>query len=512
MPPPSVVVVLASTATFTIEGVRSREITVEVDVRQGLPAFTVVGLPDTAVREARERVRAAMLNSGLEFPQKRVTANLAPAYFRKTGATFDLALAVGLLVASAQLPADSLGGCAVCGELSLSGSIRGVGGAVAMAFGARDAGLPRLFMPTANAPEAAVVEGVDVVGVDSLADLVAVLRGEVEPASACPVDLSTGFEAGCTLDLADVHGQPDGKRALEIAAAGGHSLLMVGPPGAGKTMLARRLPGILPSPTFAEAVEITNIRSIAGLGTGLARERPFRAPHHTISASGLVGGGTVPRPGEITLAHRGVLFLDELPEFSRSALEALRQPLEDGRVVVTRSQRTIEFPAATMFVAALNPCPCGRPGQDCSCTMIERSRYRRRLSGPLLDRIDLACELGPARLESVATPTQEEPSAVVRARVAAARERQAGRLAGTGAMSNGDMDGPLTRRTVQLGPIAAKCLRRGHLHLGLSARGHDRVLRIARTIADLDGRDDVDASDVEEALGYRLSGGRSEAA
>ena len=504
--------VLATAATFTIEGIRSREITVEVDLRQGLPAFTVVGLPDAAVREARERVRAAMLNSGLEFPQKRVTANLAPAYLRKTGATFDLALAVGLLAASGQLPRDALHGCAVCGELSLGGSIRGVGGAVAMAFGARDSGLRRLFMPARNAPEAALVEGVDVIGVDSLAELVGVLRGEapLEPARA--PDALAPREIEGTLDLADVHGQPDGKRALEIAAAGGHSLLMIGPPGAGKTMLARRLPGILPAPSFAEAVEITNIRSIAGLGSGLARERPFRAPHHTISASGLVGGGAVPRPGEITLAHRGVLFLDELPEFSRSALEALRQPLEDGRVVVTRGQRTIDFPAATMLVAALNPCPCGRAGDRCSCTMIERSRYQRRLSGPLLDRIDLACELGPARLESLSSPSREEPSAVVRARVAAARDRQAARLGGSDALSNGDMDGPLTRRTVQLRPPAAHRLQQGHVRLGLSARGHDRVLRIARTIADLDGRDAIDTSDVDEALGYRLSGALSEAA
>jgi magnesium chelatase family protein len=504
--------VLATAATFTIEGVRSREITVEVDLRQGLPAFTVVGLPDTAVREARERVRAAMLNSGLEFPQKRVTANLAPAYLRKTGATFDLGLAVALLAASGQIPHDALHGCAVCGELSLSGSLRRVGGAVAIAFGARDSGLTRLFMPAASAPEAALVDGIDVIGVESLGELVAVLTGLAEPAPARPAAPAGAPEPATGLDLADVRGQPDGKRALEIAAAGGHSLLMIGPPGAGKTMLARRLPGILPSPSFAEAVEITNIRSIAGLGGGLAAERPFRAPHHTVSASGLVGGGSRPRPGEVTLAHRGVLFLDELPEFSRSALEALRQPLEDGHVVVTRGQRTIEFPAATVLVAALNPCPCGRSGEECSCTMIERSRYRRRLSGPLLDRIDLVCELGPARLEAVTSSSREEGSPDVRMRVVAARERQAERLRSHPATCNGDMGGPLTRRVVRLQAAAAQRLHEGHVQLGLSARGHDRVLRIARTIADLEGAEKVATAHVDEALGYRMRPTLSEAA
>lgn len=504
---------LATAATFTIEGVKGREIAVEVDVRQGLPTFSVVGLPDAAVREARERVRAALLNSSCDFPQKRVTANLAPAYLRKTGAAFDLALAVALLAASDQVPAEALDGCAVCGELSLSGALRPIGGAVAMAFGARASGFRRLIVPSQNAGQAALVDGIEVIGVPSLEQLVDVLHGRIDPLPARPSPPASAAAVG-PLDLADVRGQPDGKRALELAAAGGHSLLMVGPPGAGKTMLARRLPGILPPPSFDEAVEITNVHSIAGLsGSRLVGQRPFRAPHHTISPSGLVGGGAVPRPGEITLAHRGVLFLDELAEFSRSTLEALRQPLEDGRVVVTRGQRTIEFPAATMLVGALNPCPCGRSRSECMCTVVERNRYLHRLSGPLLDRIDLVCELGPAAPTALAADSPgAESSERVRERVLAARERQAARLDGRGVTCNGQMDGPLTRRTVRLRRGAAARLLEGHLALGLSARGHDRVLRLSRTIADLEGSEAVEPRHIDEALGYRVTGMLREAA
>jgi magnesium chelatase family protein len=497
--------VLARIATFAIEGVDSREVTVEVDVRPGLPVFTVVGLPDAAVREARERVRAALLNSGLDFPLKRLTANLAPAHVRKAGPSFDLALGVALLAASDQLPSDGLSSCAVCGELSLGGEIRPVHGAVAVAFGARQAGYRRLIVPSENAAEAALVDGIEVLGAPSLRRLVDLVAGRWEPDPTQRAAPSRASDEIHRLDLADVHGQADARRALEIAAAGGHNLLMVGPPGAGKTMLARRVPGILPPPTAQEALEITRIHSVAGLSDGrLATGRPFRSPHHTISPSGLVGGGSTPRPGEITLAHRGVLFLDEIAEFSRSALEALRQPLEEGEVKVTRGQSSLIFPAATMLIAACNTCPCARPREDCTCTSADRARYARRLSAPLLDRIDLVCQLDPSpQLESARR--RPERSGSVRRRVAAAREAQRLRFEGTPVHTNAGMDARLTSIHVGLEPRAKRRLLLGHRTAPLTARGHDRVLRLARTIADLEGRLGVEASDVEEALGYRLS-------
>jgi magnesium chelatase family protein len=496
---------LASVTTFALDGIDSREITVEVDLRPGLDTFHIVGLPDAAVRESRERVRAALQNSGLEFPRQRLTANFAPAHVRKTGPSFDLTLAVAILAVSRQIDTEELATYAISGELSLSGAIRPVHGTLAVAIGARRSGKERIVVPAANAPEAALVDGLQVIGVETIRELVDILDGRCDPQEVTPLAPDPDPHAG---DLADVRGQEDAKRALEIAAAGGHNLLMVGPPGAGKTMLARRLPSILPPPSFEEAVEITRIHSVAGIGTGrLASERPFRAPHHTISPPGLIGGGGRPRPGEVTLAHRGVLFLDEMAEFSRSALEGLRQPLESGEVDVMRGQTIARFPAAVMLIGATNECPCGRSRADCRCSESEIDRYYRRLSGPLLDRMDLICTVAAPRREELIDRggPRAESSAAVRARVVAARERQTKRLAGTSALCNADMDGPLTRLTVPLEPAAADLLQRAEAPGELSGRAHDRVLRLARTIADLDGRDEVDAVDVAEALGYKLT-------
>jgi magnesium chelatase family protein len=496
--------VLASVATFALQGVDSREVTVEVDVRRGLPAFGLVGLPDASVREARERVRAALLNSALEFPLQRITANLAPAWVRKAGPSFDLAIAVGLLAASGQVPIEAVRGLALLGELSLSGALRPVRGILAAAMGARDAGYARAIVPEENAAEASLVDGLEVLGVPDLGRMVDLLhdRWTPEPPPA-PVARPPSPTAP---DMADVRGQADAKRAMELAAAGGHSVLMVGPPGAGKTMVARRMPGILPPPDFQEALEITRIHSVAGLGDGhLARERPFRAPHHTVSPQGLVGGGSRPRPGEATLAHRGVLFLDELAEFSRAALEALRQPLEEGFVEIVRGQQSLTFPARVMLIAACNPCPCARPARECRCGDAERHRYQRRLSGPLLDRVDIVCQVSaPPPADLVAGP-QGERSGAIRERVVAARDRQRDRLGAGGIGCNADMDGRLTRRHVPVGDVAERRLLHRAEAGGLSGRGHDRVLRLARTIADLAGREEVGADDVDEALGYRAA-------
>jgi len=493
----------------TVLGVGGHPITVEAFVGRGLPSLTVTGLPGAAVQDARDRIRPAVEHAELEWPLRRVVVNLAPGNLRKEGAGLDLPIAVSVLVATRQVRPRSVTGTVFFGEVSLRGEVLPTPGAISVAIAAARRRLGRVIVPAANAVEAAQVDGLQVIGVTSIGDVVGFLRGTWTPP---PVSAQTDPRpARASVDLAEVRGQDEARRALEVAAAGGHNLLMVGTPGAGKTMLARRLPTILPDLTRDEALEATQLHSVAGLlaGRGLLRERPFRAPHHSVSTAGLLGGGsTVLRPGEASLAHRGVLFLDELTEFRRDAIEALRQPLEDGVIVVTRAGGSVTFPARFTLVAAANPCPCGFAGDPrtvCRCRPDQHDRYRNKLSGPLIDRIDLRLTIPRLTKDELLGASAGEHSSVVRERVVAARERQRARYADLGITCNAHLPGPLARREARLSSGAEELLARAVEHMALTGRGFDRVIKVARTVADLHAADRVSRGHVAEALSYRTA-------
>lgn len=502
---------LAHVKSSAVNGIDAYMVEVEVDIAPALPGFTIVGLPDTSVNESKERVRAAIKNCGLEFPSRRITVNLAPADVRKEGPSFDLPIAVGILAATGQIDPEFLNGCMLVGELSLDGSVRGVSGVLPIALSARDSEFKKLIVPAHNVKEAAIVSEVEVYPVQTLTEVVSLLN---DPQTMLPAifDVSA-FEAlddpVYEADFSDVKGQEAAKRGLEVSAAGGHNLLMVGPPGSGKTMLARRMPSILPPLNMEEALEVTKLYSVCGLLSAhqaLITRRAFRAPHHTISTAGLTGGGSYPRPGEVSLAHRGVLFLDEFPEFKRDVLEVMRQPLEDGHVTIARAQASLTYPAAFMLVAAMNPCPCGffndhlRP---CTCTPQMIARYLQRISGPLIDRIDIHVEVPRLKHDELLRKTPGEASADIRARVRTAREMQYARFSGSKIYCNAQMTSRHMKLWCKLNEDAEAMLKQAIEHLRLSARAYDRILKVSRTIADLSAAEQIGIEHIAEAVQYR---------
>ncbi|MBI4759168.1 MAG: YifB family Mg chelatase-like AAA ATPase [Chloroflexi bacterium] len=499
---------LAKVSSCAVIGLQGALVEVEVDISPGLPSFTIVGLPDVAVQESKERVRAAIRNSGCLFPGTRITVNLAPADLKKEGPSYDLPIAIGILLASEQVLLDS-NPTIFLGELSLDGNLRHTNGILPMVSLAKEKGMETIFVPSADAKEASLVHGVRIVPAGSLAHLVLHLRGDNIIAPAEPPQVEITGDAEGYVDFSLIKGQEHVKRAMEVAAAGGHNALMVGPPGAGKTLIARSMPSILPRLTVDEALEVTKVYSVSGLlpsDVPLITRRPFRSPHHTISHAGLVGGGQWPRPGEISLAHRGVLFMDELPEFGRNVLEVLRQPLEDKVVTISRAQGTVTFPANFMLVAAMHPCPCGYygdPVKECHCTPATIGRYAKRISGPLLDRIDIHVEVPRIEYDKLSSDRPGEPSSALRARVEAARTMQRERFQGTRLTCNADMGPKEIKEFCQVDPAGHGLLRAAMNQLHLSARAFHRILKLARTIADLAGSARIEPQHLAEAIQYR---------
>lgn len=488
-------------------GMNSYVVEVEADVARGLPAFDIVGLPDASVKEARDRVRSAIKNCGFKFPTGRITVNLAPADMKKGGSHYDLPITLAILIASGQVKLE-IEKMSFIGELSLDGRIRPVNGALAMAITAHDEGFSSVFLPSDNSMEASVVSGIDVYGVDNLADVLLHLNNVKKLSAVTPPEY-TNDDVNDIFDFADVKGQALPKRAIEVAAAGGHNILMIGTPGSGKSMLAKRIPTILPEMTFEESIETTKIHSIAGIldsKNPLVRRRPFRAPHHTISTFGLTGGGAIPRPGEISLAHNGVLFLDELPEFPRAAMEGLRQPLEDGKVTISRVSGTLTYPSSIMLVAAMNPCPCGffgHPTRSCTCSPKTVRKYLNKISGPMLDRMDLHIEVPPVDFNSLNSKVQEESSAEILKRVNIARQIQHERYKDTEITCNARLTPAMLKKYCVLSDAASYMLKNAFENLGLSARAYDRILKVARTVADLEGEEIIDISHVAQAIQFR---------